>query len=95
MSKPKNEAYLAKFVHPTYVEDEAKIESISMYKRSLPKRIAYWFFFLVTGGFLFLLQKWSVAIRLRIKNSKTTDVKEADRLIITGIGNKPQPIIYP
>jgi P-type ATPase transporter. len=90
MSKSKYNTAEAKFINPTNVEDEASIAKIYLYKRSTQKRIAYWIFFFLTGGIIYLLQKWSVAIRLAIKNSKTSDVKEADRLIVEGSGNSPQ-----
>jgi hypothetical protein len=86
MAKDKYAVTEAHFVHPINAEEEAMIHSITLFRRSVWKRVLYWIFFLATGGLLYLFQKWSIAVRLVVKNVKTKDVKTADRLIIKGVG---------
>lgn len=86
MSKDKYQVSEVKFVHPFNAEEAAMIAKIILYKRSTLKRILYWMMFFVSGGVNFLLQRWFITLRLIMKNAKTNDPKEADRLMITGVG---------
>lgn len=68
------------FEVPDDVEEEGKILKINAYRRPILGRVIFYTFTLVTCGFLFLICKWK--LNLRIYFMKKTRINEAELLAI-------------
>ncbi len=77
--------YEGKFELPENPEEEAIIEKISQYKRSILKLFFYYLFSVATCGLVALFEKWKFSVRVLFKYSVAIS-KESEFLIIVGNG---------
>jgi len=84
MAKSSN-PYEGRFELPENPEEEAIIERIYQYKRSIIKLFFYYLFSIATCGLVALFAKWKFSVRVFFKYSKAIS-KEAEFLIIIGNG---------